>query len=322
MSASSQGPPQSYTQHPAILELLNSAQAKIAPPPNENGFYSEAYSYYPPAPEGAVFYPPPPPPQSEAQSGQGNLPPPEIARLIPCRYFPACRYGSSCLFAHPQGPYLSGPLPPPAQYPSPYDPMNSNYPPNYYPISAPSFQPPPPNGLNPILSPTNGVVTPQSSEMAPPFSPNGPPPPAPYTAVSPVGSPNPFPQPGAAPMSAPSIPPIYHQPPPPSQQQAPMPPNVYNNTTPPAPPFVVHPNGVPQFPPPNVSAQIGYPDGVIKSPPLNPQSDSYAASAPLGPQGPPRESVGQARRGSVRRGSFNSRKPPCLFYPAGKCKNG
>ncbi|KAF9076071.1 hypothetical protein BDP27DRAFT_880661 [Rhodocollybia butyracea] len=337
MSASSQGPPQTYTQDPTILELLNSAQAKIisAAPLNENGFYPEAngdgyalpgsYAYYPPfntsPPDGAIFYPPP---QSHADGqsvmavGPGNLPPPEIARLIPCRYYPACRYGTSCLFAHPQGPYISGPLPPPAQYPGPYDPMNTNYTPNYYPMPAPSFQSPPSNGMNPILSPPNGVP----SEMVPPqpFSPNGAPS-VPYVAVSPVGSPTPFPPP---PMSAPPLPQVYHQPPPP-QQQAPMPPNMYNTPSPSAPPFVVQPNGIHQYPPPPppVSASIGYLDGGIKSPPLNPQQDAYGVSSPSAPPPvTPREPTSHTRRGSVRRGSFNSRKPPCLFYPAGKCKNG
>ena len=55
-----------------------------------------SYMYYPPYP-GAVlpdgtpapFYPPPPPSNTSSPSdgsGGSNLPPPEIARLIPCRY--------------------------------------------------------------------------------------------------------------------------------------------------------------------------------------------------------------------------------------------
>lgn len=35
----------------------------------------------------------------------------------------------------------------------------------------------------------------------------------------------------------------------------------------------------------------------------------------------PREGAGHHRRGA-RRGSFNGRKPPCLFFPAGRCRNG
>ncbi|KAJ4485914.1 hypothetical protein J3R30DRAFT_3282740 [Lentinula aciculospora] len=333
MSASAEGPPQAYTQDPSILEILSSAQAKIVslPPSHENGFYPQAngdvyppaipYSYYPPyntsLPEGAIYYPPPPQPQVDSQSmaapGLGNLPPPDIARQIPCRYFPACRYGSACLFAHPQGPFISGPLPPPAQYPTPYDPMNTNYPPNdYYPMSAPSFpQHPLPNGMNPLMSSPNGAPAVHPPEMLPPpqaFSPNGAPP-APFTIVSPVGEPAPY------------LPQPYHQPPLPSQpQQQPMPPNMYNNTSAPAPSFVVS-NGIHPYPPIPVSPSVGYPDGVINSPPLNSQSDTFAP-VPTGPPVSHREPAGHPRRSSIRRGSFTSRKPPCLFFPAGKCKNG
>ncbi|SNX84169.1 uncharacterized protein MEPE_02877 [Melanopsichium pennsylvanicum] len=34
-------------------------------------------------------------------SSSGSLPPPEVAKLIPCRFFPNCRYGEKCIFAHP-----------------------------------------------------------------------------------------------------------------------------------------------------------------------------------------------------------------------------
>ncbi|KAJ3895516.1 hypothetical protein GG344DRAFT_73033 [Lentinula edodes] len=334
MSASHQGPPQAYTQDPTMLEILNSAQVKIVSlaPPNETGFYSEAngdpyapaaYPYYPPyttsPPEGPVYYSPPPPQlhadgQSMTALGPGNLPPPEIARLIPCRYFPACRYGASCLFAHPQGPYLSGPLPPPAQYPAPYDPMNTSYPPNdYYSMSTPSFQQPSPNGMNIISSPNGApLVQPEMFPPPHPFSPNGVPQ-VPFTAVSPVGEPAPYlPQP---PMSA-APPQIYHQPPPP------QPSTMYNNNTSvPAPPFVVQSNGMSQYPPIPASAPVGYSDGVVDPPSLNPQSETFG-SIPTGPPASHRESTGHARRSSIRRGSFTTRKPPCLFFPAGKCKNG
>ncbi|TKY91001.1 hypothetical protein EX895_001000 [Sporisorium graminicola] len=34
-------------------------------------------------------------------SSSGSLPPPEVAKMIPCRFFPNCRYGDKCMFAHP-----------------------------------------------------------------------------------------------------------------------------------------------------------------------------------------------------------------------------
>ncbi|ESK98092.1 protein with ankyrin repeats [Moniliophthora roreri MCA 2997] len=328
---SSSGSPQECTQDPAILELVNSALSKT----DQNGYVQDpnanpeksyyppppppgAYPYYPPPamPEGTVYYPQPPEGQPPAGSGPGNLPPPEIARLIPCRYFPACRYGSSCMFAHPQGPYFQGPLPPPAQYPAPYDPMNpQNYSPNYYPMSPPSFQPPPPNGvpMNSLPSSTPPMTQgPPSNEMTPPpapFSPNGAPVPLPYPTMPPMVAPSPYP---------PHPVPVYHQGlPPPPQGQSQSPPAMYNGAPPPAP-FVMQPNVPPQYP---VPVPVAYPDAngaAVKSPPLNPQSD-YANPVPP----PTRENATHNRRGSMRRGSFGVRpKPPCLFFPAGKCKNG
>ncbi|WFC99915.1 hypothetical protein MYAM1_002661 [Malassezia yamatoensis] len=47
--------------------------------------------------------------QSHEPSGNMSLPPPEIARMIPCRFFPNCRYGDQCLFFHPTGPMMPPP---------------------------------------------------------------------------------------------------------------------------------------------------------------------------------------------------------------------
>ncbi|RSH89371.1 hypothetical protein EHS25_002483 [Saitozyma podzolica] len=42
--------------------------------------------------------------QQSAQQGNGagNLPPAEVAKTIPCRNFPNCKYGASCVFFHPR----------------------------------------------------------------------------------------------------------------------------------------------------------------------------------------------------------------------------
>lgn len=102
----------------AVLELVKAAKEKKNPGgpnaealPQPDGYAQEyqpdpsrayfaqpngSYMYYPPYP-GAVlpdgtpapFYPPPPPSNNSTPSdgsGGSNLPPPEIARLIPCRY--------------------------------------------------------------------------------------------------------------------------------------------------------------------------------------------------------------------------------------------
>ena len=108
---SSQGSPESYTSDQAILDLLVAAKNKIVP----NGHQSEsgypgdttdpAKTYYPPPPgpyyypgmpvpppvhpDGSIAYYPPPHPSADHNGGLPNLPPPDIARMIPCRYFPA-----------------------------------------------------------------------------------------------------------------------------------------------------------------------------------------------------------------------------------------
>ncbi|PKI82438.1 hypothetical protein MVES1_003380 [Malassezia vespertilionis] len=39
-----------------------------------------------------------------------HLPPPEVARMIPCKFFPNCRYGDRCVFQHPT--ITDGTIPP------------------------------------------------------------------------------------------------------------------------------------------------------------------------------------------------------------------
>ena len=343
--ASTHGLPEQYTSDASIVELLRTAalpKVNTDTPPQDPRFIHDPnmgppkayymphpgpYAYYPgmpvqPLPEGAIpFYPPhhgPAPPaatppstddQASAPAGSNvsNLPPPEIARLIPCRYFPACRYGASCIFAHPQGPYYPGPMPPPAQYPSPYD--QPPYPPNFYPLPAPppQFQPQngvPPHHLSPVSpqSATQPIPPPppqfvhqrNPSEIVPPvqipFNPSGAPVPAPgpYGPLSPV-SPS-YPHPGQHPVSlpVPPPPPTHASPPGPQSPTAAYP----------QPPPAAHPRY------PAGSEQ----NGVQKSPPhegFHPRGDRRASGGP-----------------GFRRPSFGGRKPPCLFFPSNRCRNG
>ncbi|KAG6875955.1 hypothetical protein C0993_006585, partial [Termitomyces sp. T159_Od127] len=76
-NASAQGPPESYTGDPAILELLRAKAYPYAAPP------AVPYPYYAGPPDGAPFYPPQSGPETVG-GGLGNLPPPDIARFIPC----------------------------------------------------------------------------------------------------------------------------------------------------------------------------------------------------------------------------------------------
>lgn len=71
-----------------------------------------------------------PAPSSESGDTQHNLPPPEVARMIPCKFFPNCRYGDRCLFRHPQGPVMAESMPPAGQpvfFPGPFPPAPAPY---------------------------------------------------------------------------------------------------------------------------------------------------------------------------------------------------
>lgn len=293
-------------------------------PPGPYTYYPNITSPPPSMPEGAMYYPPQPiqPTGEQVPGGPVNLPPPDIARFIPCRYFPACRYGASCMFAHPQGPYFQGPLPPPAQYPSHYDPMTiPSYVPNYYQAFPPpngvqhmAPMSPPPPGPHAMVHARNGseIVSPVQS----PFSPSGAPPPLPYGPISPMSPGYPHPGHGAVPMSMPPMSPLHHQPQPVPGPQSPN--AMYNSVPQPTPPFVVRPDAA-QYPQPGMPSPVGYPEinGGPKSPMMHAQQPD-----PYNPIPTYREGAPQNRRGGARRPSFGGRKPPCLFFPSGRCKNG
>ncbi|PPQ67183.1 hypothetical protein CVT25_005784 [Psilocybe cyanescens] len=336
-NSSSHGRPENYTSDPTILELLHAAQNK--PTPNgipspqpvysndgqedpEKRFYApappDAYTYYPTinpslstVNEPGVFYPSQPP--ADSANGMGNLPPPDVARLIPCRYFPACRYGAQCMFAHPQTPYFQpGPMPP-VQYP-PYDPMGHQYISRYYPSPPPFQQSPAGHPMSPMSPPPGPPMmharTP--SEVISPsmghFGPNGPPPPPiPYGPMSPPV----YSHPGQVPISMPPISPLPamhpHGPQPP--HAVPQPPaNLYNSTSS-VPPFSLHQDATGPYSLPVPPSNINYPDAANGVRSENSQVENYNAHP-------------NHRRGAGRRPSFSSRKPPCLFFPSGRCKNG
>jgi hypothetical protein len=343
-----------YTSDPVILELLHNAQNKPAPngiPTQDQGYNQDSlvnaakpyypvppgpYAYYPgvppmPAlPDGSPAYYPQPPMQMGENGGFGNLPPPEVARYIPCRYFPACRYGSSCLFAHPQtAPYYPGPPPPPAPYSTPYDPMTQqHYPANYYAVPPPSYPPPssvPPH-LNPVSPPAGPIHSPPhppmvhtrsgSEVMSPiqaPFSPSSAPASVPFGAVSPVSPSYPQPSHVPLPLSIPTLPPP-HQPPSAPGPQSPQ--TIYPNGPISAPPFAVRQDAVAPYQSraPHQHHGFNEANGVPKQ---SPHPEGFGHGPVF------RQGVNHNRRGNMRRGSFGgSRKPVCLFFPAGRCRNG
>ena len=311
-NASKDGRPETYTSDSTILELLQAAQRKMASEVLQHAFYPhernhesekqfygppqvDPYTYYPPnhppMTEGPPYYPvgPADPGQISPNNGIGHLPPPEIARLIPCRYFPACRYGPQCMFLHP--PYYQGPAMSP--YP-PYDPMGASYGPHYYPPAPPSFpQPPSAHSMPPMSPPPNSHLHARShsevvSPVAAPFSPNGaPPPPAYGPPLYPPGQVPPMP-----------IPPPAH--PGPHSPHA-----LYNPSG--VAPYPIQPDGpYPQGQLPNVHYTDAFPSN-------GPEDTAENSSHSNGVNG-----ISHHRRGSIR----GSRKQPCLFFPSGRCRNG
>ncbi|EJT99955.1 hypothetical protein DACRYDRAFT_117574 [Dacryopinax primogenitus] len=96
-------------------------------------------------------------PVQRSENSSAGLPPPEIAKTIPCRFYPACRYGAQCIFAHPDPAPASTavvqPAPTPVSAPTyaypmaplaysygspPYDPSTMTYGP-YYAMTAPAM---------------------------------------------------------------------------------------------------------------------------------------------------------------------------------------
>lgn len=70
------------------------------PPPQQYSYESQSQQAH--GPPGAPNGPSRDEKSEEsAESKEANLPPPEVARMIPCRFFPNCRYEDKCIFAHP-----------------------------------------------------------------------------------------------------------------------------------------------------------------------------------------------------------------------------
>lgn len=124
MMAGAYPPPPSVTQDPAILAILYPPQIPSPqyglPPasghfvpgpspvqPSEFGYYGHPQEHTP-FPGGQHR-------QSMSQE-RGNdaakLPPVEVAKSIPCRNFPNCRFGDACVFQHPQAFYPPAPYQP------------------------------------------------------------------------------------------------------------------------------------------------------------------------------------------------------------------
>lgn len=110
LSAGAIVPPPGLTSDPLLLSILYPQPSFGYPPPppqymNGPGFSNEFF----PQP-GPGFYPSHSRKDASPNGGNGsNLPPTEVAKTIPCRNFPNCKYGTSCAFFHPGGFFPNGP---------------------------------------------------------------------------------------------------------------------------------------------------------------------------------------------------------------------
>lgn len=239
-------------------------------------------------------------------------------------YFPNCRYGASCHFAHPALPPQPGyyTVPPPQPYPH-YD-TNAPVPynPQFYP-GHPGFPPPPPIIPPPpppaSASPQLDATSPgQSSESNGQF-----PPPSTYvvTSYAPAVSPSGVPAAYIAPFptSAPSAYPAFPYPPPsPTRQrngeQLPIP--VY-----PYPAFTVATAG------PTAASGAAPPSTPASEAEFRKNGREVVADGPPAVNGGGRHARDNSfsRRPSRLSVSYNGPRRTqalCMFFPSGKCRNG
>ncbi|KAL1412893.1 hypothetical protein Q8F55_000642 [Vanrija albida] len=333
LSANAVVPPPGLTMDPVMLSVLYPQPLYAPPPPfaqmGPPQFYHQP-GFYPPA--GAVHYPP----RKESSAGAGangaagnaaangaaNLPPTEVAKTIPCRNFPNCKYGASCIFFHPrpQPGFFPGA---PAGY---YDPAAGGFVP--YPAGAAGFFPGAPQfvpGASTDATATDAAAPASESTPAdaaattqhdsiPAQSPGAHVP----SAVAPAFVPGAIPVPNgdAAANGGPFI-----GSPPAGYAIGPLSPTLIPHSPPPADAayFATSP---PQFQPfiPN-----GYGPGRRQSfgqqfaggpKPFHGKKPSFSGgSKPWGPGGRP---GGSSHLGQWKDGV----PPPCAFFREGKCRNG
>jgi hypothetical protein len=254
-------------------------------PPHPAGRPDGSMSPPPPMP----YYPPPP-----MAMGPGNLPPADIARMIPCRFYPACRYGATCMFAHPQAqgpPPANGTFYPPGPPAGPYGPYDPYDPAQLQHAYGPGFYPSPPGPGYPPANGPNGIPISPPPVMDPSSPLGGPSPPMMRSGpISPVQAGFPPIAPGPVPIPGPN-------------GTYPMPPQPY-------PTNMSSPNA--GFPP------VAPPTTIL---PFDPQLNDQNMPPQHPPNGPGHQRRGSARKSFSSAGA-NSRKPPCAYFPVGRCRNG
>ncbi len=108
-------PPPTITSDPLMLSLLYPQAIYGMPPPfpgqpmsNLTDFYAQQ-GFFPGQGQQLTYMPfsNPSSRRETSTNALANLPPTEVAKTIPCRNFPNCKYGTGCVFFHP-GPRAPG----------------------------------------------------------------------------------------------------------------------------------------------------------------------------------------------------------------------
>lgn len=302
--------------HPDVVRELLSARA-IVPPPGLTHDPLMLSILYPQPMYGMPPFMPPqdyyPQPQRffRQEQNPANLPPAEVAKTIPCRNFPNCKYGSSCVFLHPRPqPYYPGPnfmpnfegynqFPPGAMgMPGPY------YVPNGFPPPFPSQDPS-------IDGHQHSQIPPQTTSEIP---------------VSDTQHDHTQPQPTAQPFV-----PAYHQPEvmsPPSQfGMSPISPSLLASSLPSVPPpeafyAATSPTNSTIMPPPLMNgAAPSFAPGHARRQSFNQPPFGMRHGKKLSFSGGPRPFGRPSMGGNL--GSWkDGNPPPCAFFNQGKCRNG
>ncbi|WWC70812.1 uncharacterized protein I206_104764 [Kwoniella pini CBS 10737] len=343
LSAGAIVPPPQVTNDPAMLSILY-PQPMYGMPPQFMGmppqeFYQQQSGFYPvdPQQQRGMFIPPPPPsgprkdggiPTSPNGGNSNNLPPAEVSKTIPCRNFPNCKYGASCVFFHPGSqPFFPGPGRSNGFAPQGYE--NVEYPVPYPSAPAPYFVPND-QGFIPSQQPASEI--PQQSESQQQID---------SSTSLPVSVPQVQHVPSAiAPVFVPGFQPPaptteMMSPPPPSQfGMSPLSPSMLGTSLPSIPPaeaFFAAASPPPNsfMPPPSVGINGAAAHARRQS--FNQQQQFGMQGKPFGHgkkasfSGGPKPWLGRPAGGAagVKMGSWkDGNPPPCVFFAQGNCRNG
>lgn len=281
-------PPPGITNDPTMLSILYPQPMYAGPPQFIHQQHMAIPEFYP----QQGFYDP-----RQVQQ-QANLPPAEVAKTIPCRNYPNCKYGSSCVFLHPRAPfYPPGPGGPGFGYegyqgfqPMPYfNPQATGFQPQQVEGEQPQsqFQSDMPRDNNDVNAQQQPQQQPQQPQFNDQHSLSGAPAPfVPFGMTSPPPA-----QFGLSPMSPPMMPMSPHD----AAFFAQSPPN----------------GMMPPFNPRRLSNNQG---GFQK--PFQGKKPSFS--------GGPRPWAPGARAGGAggAGGWKDGTPPPCAFFAQSKCRNG